>query len=433
MVEDGWWTPRPLRRALLRAGAGGRQRRRRLLRAGLGPLVPAAGLMPASPRLHRAALPLGLLLPGRGLGPGRAGGAAADLGYAALALTDHDRVWGAMEFAHACEGVGVRPIAGAELTVDAAADAAPGPPHPVGRGREAASATSAGCSPRAHAHTRDGAPARSARHCRRSLSIARSSAHAEGLVCLSGCARDGPLAGAWERGDPAGAAAAARRLLERLRPRPLPGRAAAALLAPRPAAQPLARRARRAARGRRRRDRQRPLPTTAAAPTSRTPSSRCGWGRPWRSPSRCAAATRSSALLPAADGGALRRAPRGGRRDRCASPSACASTSPRSSATATRARRTPAPTASWPSSAGLRLGRALPGRPPTAPRPSGGSTKELGTIRNLGLSGFFLLHQRHARAGPRGRGARCAARTRRAPSCRPGAAAAPASARSSAT
>ena len=36
--------------------------------------------------------------------------------------------------------------------------------------------------------------------------------HAEGLVCLSGCARDGAAAGLWERGDPRGAEALSRRL-----------------------------------------------------------------------------------------------------------------------------------------------------------------------------------------------------------------------------
>ena len=46
---------------------------------------------------------------------------AAELGYRALALTDHDGVWGAMEFAQACKAFGVRPIVGAELTIDPAA------------------------------------------------------------------------------------------------------------------------------------------------------------------------------------------------------------------------------------------------------------------------------------------------------------------------
>ena len=53
--------------------------------------------------------------------------AAAEAGYPAFALTDHDGVWGSMEFAHACRGFGVRPITGAELTV---ADH-----RPCGRGR----------------------------------------------------------------------------------------------------------------------------------------------------------------------------------------------------------------------------------------------------------------------------------------------------------
>ena len=43
--------------------------------------------------------------------------AAAELGHEALALTDHDGLWGAMEFAQACRGQGVRPIVGAEMTV----------------------------------------------------------------------------------------------------------------------------------------------------------------------------------------------------------------------------------------------------------------------------------------------------------------------------
>ena len=44
--------------------------------------------------------------------------AAAVHEYSAVALTDHDGVWGAMEFAHACKGLGIRAITGAELTLD---------------------------------------------------------------------------------------------------------------------------------------------------------------------------------------------------------------------------------------------------------------------------------------------------------------------------
>src|SRR5690242_13783464 len=48
--------------------------------------------------------------------------AAAAHGYPALALTDHGGLWGSMEFAHACKGLGVRPITGAELTVRSGRD-----------------------------------------------------------------------------------------------------------------------------------------------------------------------------------------------------------------------------------------------------------------------------------------------------------------------
>src|SRR5215510_7943760 len=42
---------------------------------------------------------------------------AAELGYEALALTDHDGVYGSLEFAHAAKHFGVRPVTGAEVTL----------------------------------------------------------------------------------------------------------------------------------------------------------------------------------------------------------------------------------------------------------------------------------------------------------------------------
>jgi error-prone DNA polymerase len=42
---------------------------------------------------------------------------AADLGYEALAITDHDGLHGAMEFAQACAAADIRPITGVELTL----------------------------------------------------------------------------------------------------------------------------------------------------------------------------------------------------------------------------------------------------------------------------------------------------------------------------
>jgi len=44
-------------------------------------------------------------------------GAAAELGYAGVAVTDHDGLYGAMEFARAAHAAGITPITGAELTL----------------------------------------------------------------------------------------------------------------------------------------------------------------------------------------------------------------------------------------------------------------------------------------------------------------------------
>src|SRR3954454_21629062 len=46
--------------------------------------------------------------------------AAEAHGYSALALTDHDGVWGSREFAESCEGLELRPLTGTELTVNLA-------------------------------------------------------------------------------------------------------------------------------------------------------------------------------------------------------------------------------------------------------------------------------------------------------------------------
>src|SRR5918911_3034853 len=42
---------------------------------------------------------------------------AAELGYPALALTDHDGIYGSLEFALMAKDFGVRPITGAEVTL----------------------------------------------------------------------------------------------------------------------------------------------------------------------------------------------------------------------------------------------------------------------------------------------------------------------------
>ena len=226
------------------------------------------------------------------------------------------------------------------------------------------------------------------------MTLEQVEAHAEGLVCLSGCARDGALAGAWERGETARGARLGRRLLRGLRPRPPPGRAAAPLLAPRPRPQPLARPARRAARRALRRDRQRPLPRPLAAPALQDAFVAVRLGTTLEASEPRRRGNSSSALSsPAADGGALRRAPRGGRRDRA--PRRAAALRPdrgarlplsrlRGPERRPRARRASAGRG-WPS--------ATRARPQSAPRPRRRLEQELATIRNLGLSGFFLLHR----------------------------------------
>jgi error-prone DNA polymerase len=143
--------------------------------------------------------------------PAELAATAAGLGHEALALTDHDNVCGAMEFAHACAGVGVRPIVGCELTVEVPRRL-PRPIHVTLLVEDARGwANLCRLITAAHHGTRDGKGMREPLP--PSLPIDELERHTEGLVCLSGCARDGAVAGTWERGDPAGAAYLARRLL----------------------------------------------------------------------------------------------------------------------------------------------------------------------------------------------------------------------------
>src|SRR3954449_3162080 len=107
---------------------------------------------------------------------------AAELGYEALALTDHDGVYGSLEFAHAAKHLGVRPITGAEVTL---ADES----H-VTLLVESARGYANLCRllTAAHAHTRD---TTNREPLPPQLDQALLEELNEGLVCLSGCARDG--------------------------------------------------------------------------------------------------------------------------------------------------------------------------------------------------------------------------------------------------
>ncbi len=142
--------------------------------------------------------------------------AAAAHGYPAFALTDHDGLWGSMEFAHACKGLGVRGISGTELTVGVGPRALSSPP--AGETAHLTLLVESETGYRnlcrlltaAHSHTRDNAGRTSSQAW---ATFEEVEEHAEGLVCLSGCARDGAVAGAFERGDTPGGEKLARRLL----------------------------------------------------------------------------------------------------------------------------------------------------------------------------------------------------------------------------
>ena len=128
---------------LLRARPRRRPQRGRLPRAApTAALVRAAGVKrcAATAALRRAPRPLRVLVPRRRFLPEELAAAAAELRLPAFALTDHDGIWGAMEFAQACKGLGVK--RDHRRRADARRRLAP---HSAGRGPRPASATSAGC------------------------------------------------------------------------------------------------------------------------------------------------------------------------------------------------------------------------------------------------------------------------------------------------
>jgi error-prone DNA polymerase len=141
--------------------------------------------------------------------------AAAEQGHEALALTDHDGLHGAMEMAQALKPLGVRPITGAELTLDDGTHLTLLCESRAGYTNLCRLITAA------HWHTRrwaregwveggrrqdpiDGEP---------SLSMGLLETLSDGLVCLSGCAGNGAVASRIEKGQHPQAAAVARRLL----------------------------------------------------------------------------------------------------------------------------------------------------------------------------------------------------------------------------
>ena len=107
---------------------------------------------------------------------------AAELGYEALALTDHDGVYGSLEFAHAAKLVGVRPLTGAEVSLVGGAHVTLLVESAAGYANLCRLLTAA------HAGTR---PKEGAEVLPPALDFELLAESSEGLVCLSGCARTG--------------------------------------------------------------------------------------------------------------------------------------------------------------------------------------------------------------------------------------------------
>ncbi|HSK15199.1 MAG TPA: error-prone DNA polymerase [Gaiellaceae bacterium] len=100
---------------------------------------------------------------------------AVELGYEALALTDHDGVYGSLEFAYAAKALGLRPITGAEVTLADGAHVTLLVETTRGYANLCRLLTAAHAGERLHPR----------------LDQTLLEERSEGLVCLSGCARHG--------------------------------------------------------------------------------------------------------------------------------------------------------------------------------------------------------------------------------------------------
>jgi error-prone DNA polymerase len=140
------------------------------------------GTRPRSPYVELHAHSAYSFLDGASL-PEEIAARAAELGYDAFALTDHDGVYGSLEFAHAAKHLGVRPITGAEVTLA-------GGSH-VTLLCESQRGYANLCRILTDAHARTRVPGKERDLLPAATSIDMLEQHAEGLVALSGCARYG--------------------------------------------------------------------------------------------------------------------------------------------------------------------------------------------------------------------------------------------------
>ncbi len=120
---------------------------------------------------------------------------AKELGYPALALTDHDSLAGAMQFAQAAKAWDIQPITGAEITLSDESHLTLLAETPKGY------ANLSRLLSRANLHSPRGEP---------KVDFDWLAEHAQGLIALSGC-RQGEVASLVERGEPGAAQKAADR------------------------------------------------------------------------------------------------------------------------------------------------------------------------------------------------------------------------------
>ena len=126
-------------------------------------------------------------------------GTAAEQGHTALALTDHDGLYGSMELAQAAKPLGIRPLTGAELTLDDGSHLTLLCETATGYRNLCLLITEAHRGTREWSASGTPKPATQA-----TVALDHVEGHADGLVCLSGCAREGAVGGRVGRGDYAG-------------------------------------------------------------------------------------------------------------------------------------------------------------------------------------------------------------------------------------
>ena len=134
--------------------------------------------------------------------------AAAEQGHEAVGVVDHNGLYGAMELAQATKPLGVRTIVGSELTLDDGHHLTLLCEDRTGYGNLCRLITMA------HEGTRE----RPTDPVPPAVGLEQVERHAEGLVCLTGCARHGAVAARVDRDRYADATAMARRLLRAFGP-----------------------------------------------------------------------------------------------------------------------------------------------------------------------------------------------------------------------